>query len=274
MNLRLLLWVRHTELFFREASAEFSGDGMLFNSIRGDPWELQLGVEREVVSRVQLDVRAAIPERHAPPPTVGEQLPRRVYSRRSVELASHGYTDRCIGCQLARLGLKVADHSEECRARIVRHMTADEDLNQRVQFAQDRTVEVAPLEARTGERDSVPEPARKVRFVERVEEKTPEDTVVTNSRCTSSSSSRSPSSDPSSSPTAIDTSMQVDECNQDSSERQKVTMVLMWNWKGWSWSLSGIVFNDDCDFLMQVKHNADVFLDRSFSNDHRKREKL
>ena len=40
-------------------------------------------------------------------------------------------------------------------------MTADEDLNQRVQIARDRIVETAPLEARTGERDSVPEPARK-----------------------------------------------------------------------------------------------------------------
>ena len=28
----------------------------------------------------------------------------------------------------------------------------------------------------------------------------------------------------------------------------------------------------DCDFLMQVKQNADIYLDRIFSNDHRKRE--
>ena len=28
----------------------------------------------------------------------------------------------------------------------------------------------------------------------------------------------------------------------------------------------------DCDFLMQVKQNADTYLDRIFSNDHRKRE--
>ena len=30
--------------------------------------------------------------------------------------------------------------------------------------------------------------------------------------------------------------------------------------------------HSDCDFLMQVKQNADVYLDRIFSNDHRKRE--
>ena len=72
------------------------------------------------------------------------------------------------GCEI---GIEAADHSEECRARIVRHMTADDDLNQRVQTAQDRIVETAPLEARTGERDSVPEPTRrKVRFAERVED--------------------------------------------------------------------------------------------------------
>ena len=76
-------------------------------------------------------------------------------------LASYGYTDRCVGCQHARLGMKPADHSEECRTRIVRHMIADDDFNQRIQLAQDRIVETAPLEARTGERDSVPERARK-----------------------------------------------------------------------------------------------------------------
>ena len=91
-----------------------------------------------------------------------------------------------------------------------------------VQISQDRIVETVPPEARTGERDSVTEPARKkVRFAIRVEEQTLEGTVVTNSRSTSSSSSSSSSSDSSSSPTAIATSMQVDESNQDSSKRQK-----------------------------------------------------
>ena len=53
-------------------------------------------------------------------------------------------------------------------------MTADDNLNQRVQIAQDRTVGATHPEARTGERDPVPEPAReKVRFAERVEEQTP-----------------------------------------------------------------------------------------------------
>ena len=42
-------------------------------------------------------------------------------------------------------------------------------------MAQDRIVETVPYEARTGERDPAPEPARKkVRFAERVEEQTPE----------------------------------------------------------------------------------------------------
>ena len=36
------------------------------------------------------------------------------------------------------MGLKPAHHSEECRAKIVRHMTAHDDLNQRVQIAQHR----------------------------------------------------------------------------------------------------------------------------------------
>ena len=197
-------------------------------------------------------------EREAPPPTVGEQLPRRVYILR------YGYTDRCIGCQHARLGSKPADHNEECRARIVRSMTADDNLNQRVQIAQDRTVEATPFGARTGERDPVPEPARKkVRFAERVEEQTPEGTVGEHSRSASSSSSSlgsSSSSYPSSSQTAIAPSMQVDESNEDHSKRQKVS-------HGADMELEGLVMESgrdrlqrysDCDFLMQVKQNADT----------------
>ena len=59
-------------------------------------------------------------------------------------------------------------------------MTADDDLSQRVQIAQQRIVDTVPSEAQAGERDSAPEPARtKVRFAERVEERTPEGTVTT-----------------------------------------------------------------------------------------------
>ena len=120
-------------------------------------------------------------------------------------------------------------------------------------------VETTLLEARTGERDPVPEPARKkVRFAERVEEQTPEGTVATNSRSTSSSS------DSSSSQTAIVPSMQVDESDQDRSKRQKVT-------HGTDMVLEGLVMESeldrlqrysDCDFLMHVKQDADAYLDR------------
>ena len=126
---------------------------MLFNSTKGAPWELQRRAEEGVVNRVQLDVRAAIPGRdklhHRQP---GNCCRGEVYIRRSAELARYGYTDRCTECQHARLGLKPADHNEECRARIVRNMTADGNLNRRVQIDQDRTVEATPPEARTGEK--------------------------------------------------------------------------------------------------------------------------
>ena len=122
----------------------------------------------------------------------------------------------------------------------------------RVQIEQDRIVETASPEARTGERDSVPALARKkVRFAERVEEQTPEGSVVTNSRSISSSSSSSSSSDSSSGPTAIATLMQVDENNQDNSKRQKVT-------HGADTELEGLVMESernrlqrysDCDFF-------------------------
>ena len=130
---------------------------------KGPLWELQPRVaEGDVVNRVQLDVQAAIPERNRlHRRQLGNSCQEEFTSGDQWQLARYGYTDRCIGCQHARLGLKPADHSEECRARIVRHMTADDDRNQRVQIVQDRIVESAPLEVTTGERDSVPELARK-----------------------------------------------------------------------------------------------------------------
>ena len=48
---------------FRRVPKEDSLDGMLFNSIKGAPWELQPKAEAGVVSRVQVDVQAAIPEK-------------------------------------------------------------------------------------------------------------------------------------------------------------------------------------------------------------------
>ena len=134
------------------------------------------------------------------------QLPRRVYIRRSVELAKYRYTDQCIGCQHAKMGLKPADHSEECRARIIRQMSVDVDLSQRVQIAQQRMVDRAPPEQ---------PPQKNVRFEDQVEEQTSE------AHSTSSSSLASIPQNPSSSSTTITTPIQVDESDQDLSKRQK-----------------------------------------------------
>ena len=99
-------------------------------------------------------------------------------------------------------------------------MTTDDDLDQRVQIVQHRILETALSEARAGERDPAPELVQeKVRFAERVEEQTPEGTVVTHSQSTTSSSSSSSSSSSISSPTTIAASMQVDESDQDSSKK-------------------------------------------------------
>ena len=79
--------------------------GMLCNSIRGLPMGLTAWCrerEREIVNRVQLDVKAAAPGRQPPPPTTGEQLRRRVYIRRSVEFGEvrvHGPVYRVPACK-------------------------------------------------------------------------------------------------------------------------------------------------------------------------------
>ena len=113
-----------------------------------------------------------------------------------------------------------AHHSEECRARIVRHMTADDDLSPRVQISQQSIVKTAPSEAHAGERDSAPELARKkVRFAERVEEQTAEGTVTTIPQSSSSSSS---------SPTTIDTDSYLDKIvSNDGKEREAVKKDLL-----------------------------------------------
>ena len=60
--------------------------------------------------------------------------------------------------------------------------------------------------------------------------------------------------------------MQVDESNQDGSKRQKLT-------RGADMELEGLVMESerdrlqrysDSDFLMQVKQNVDVYIDRIF----------
>ena len=105
-------------------------------------------------------------------------------------LAKYGYTDQCIGCQHAKLEPKPADHSEECRARIIRQMSVDVDLSQRVQIAQQRKVDRAPPELQP--------PQKKVRFKDEVEEQTSE-------HHSTSSSSASIPQNPSSSSTTITT---------------------------------------------------------------------
>ena len=47
---------------------------------------------------------------------------------------------RGTGAQADVSGANMRDHNEECRARIVSNMTADDNLNQRVLIAQDRIV--------------------------------------------------------------------------------------------------------------------------------------
>ena len=106
-----------------------------------------------------------------------------------------------------------------CRARILRQMSVDVDLSQRVQIAQQRIFDRAPPEQ---------PPKKKVRSEDQVEEQTSE------AHSTSSSSLASIPQNPSSSSTTITTPMQVDESDQDLSKRQKTMPKTDMNWKGWT----------------------------------------
>ena len=169
------------------------------------------------------------------------------------------------------------DNNEECRARIVRNMTADDNLNQRVQISQDQIVETSPSEVRTGERDPAPDPARRSDSRSELKNKYIWCRCHTFTECQQQFEQ---------------VKQQVQFGSQQQSNRnstinaggrkqsgsvkdRKLLTVLMWNWKGLSLIQSGIDFNYSLtDFLMQVKKDADVYVDRIFSDDRRKRENV
>ena len=86
----------------RRVPKEDSGHGMLFNSIKGSHGNYNLEL-REVENRVQLDVRAAIRERQAPAPTVGEQLAI-LFLHQAIsgigEVRVHGQVYRVPACEI------------------------------------------------------------------------------------------------------------------------------------------------------------------------------
>ena len=98
-------------------------------------------------------------------------------------------------------------------------MSADEDLNQRVQVAQQRMVDRVPPDAQTGDPVQEP-PQKKVRFEEQVEEQTSEGPQYHSTPIPQNPSSRSTSSNSTTRPT----STQVDESDQDCSKRQRILL--------------------------------------------------
>ena len=63
-----------------------------------------------------------------PPPTPSEPLPRRVTTRRDVELTPYGSTDNCRGCGLAaENSASHQGHTEACRVRVCNRMAEDDN---------------------------------------------------------------------------------------------------------------------------------------------------
>ena len=105
----------------RRVPKEDSGDGMLFNSIKFVLWEIQPEVEREIVNRVQLDVRAAIPERQAPPLTTGGPAANKSLHQAISKIGKvrvHGLVYRVPACEIGieAGGSQRGVPCEECQA--------------------------------------------------------------------------------------------------------------------------------------------------------------
>eukprot|EP00971_Amphidinium_carterae_P001125 22129-Amphidinium_carterae.1 len=86
-------------------------------------------------------------------PVVDDIVARHVYIRHNVELKKFGYTERFAGCAAARDGGASANHSAECRARIVRAMRADEESGRRVLETEKRVLRAAGVQAAGGQHD-------------------------------------------------------------------------------------------------------------------------
>eukprot|EP00971_Amphidinium_carterae_P039882 782766-Amphidinium_carterae.2 len=125
------------------------GAAEIVKSLRGVPWRPDGNVEEEWA---WLRVRVAVPNtvvsrEQLPPPVVDDIAARHVYIRRNVELKKFGFTERCPGCHAAKHGGVSANHSAECRGRIVRAMRADEELSKRVLEAERRVLRAAGVRA-------------------------------------------------------------------------------------------------------------------------------
>ena len=132
----------------RRVPKEDSVEGMLFNSL---PWDLQIGVERER-DRQQ---SAVCCQSRCSSSTSSTADNKGATAKKSLHQASSGIGEVRVQGPVYRVpackvGIEEADHSEKCRAEMVRHMTADDDLSQRVQVAQQRIVDTVPSEAHAG----------------------------------------------------------------------------------------------------------------------------
>ena len=117
-------------------------------------------------------------------------------------------------------------------------MTADDILFQRVQIAQDQTVETTPSEARTGERDPVPEPLKNKHMM----------VLLVQIHGVPAAVRAVQAAVPVRIQAAVKPRLhhrcRLMEAIKTAQKDRKFFMVLIPNWKGWLWNQSGIDFND------------------------------
>eukprot|EP00971_Amphidinium_carterae_P071004 1403861-Amphidinium_carterae.5 len=125
-------------------------DRVKLDQVSGRLWKLD-------PSGLQLEpnvILGEVPPMELPILDSGMSIKKRVYIRRDQELLEHGFTEGCIGCNAARLGLPPRPHTEECRQRIEQAMAATEKGRQRLAEAAARVV--GGSELRGDDSDGIP----------------------------------------------------------------------------------------------------------------------
>ena len=139
----------------RPENDENSYDAQLLARVCGSPSNPSAVCEGDGILREVPRAPVERPMEARTTPTARQVMIRKAY------LDRFGYTKGCPKCQSIFRGeesLKVAGHSQQCRARIEERMQNDENLSEKLKAAQDRRDQFLAREVERGSRQQASEP--------------------------------------------------------------------------------------------------------------------